>query len=328
MYLYPLGRVPWQESQLAYHALASLGRESLVLCSPARPYVSVGYFQDPSQELDLEHCRWAGLPIFRRKVGGGCVYLDRNQIFWQVVLKRDNPLVSLSRQKFYDRLLAPVAAVYRRLGVEASIKPVNDLAVRQKRIAGTGAGEIGDCVVFVGNIMRCFDCAAMAEVVNAPDPAFRRSFHHCLETQLTSLRVELGREIESRIEDHQIYKLLVNEFAKVIGPMEPRPVDHELRRAMAKLGRRMLSRNWTYHPRKMRPFRKLKVRAGLFLHHWEKESSHGRLKAQFTSLEGKVVDIHLQGPWGDLDKEQNNMTRNYLGQDIGDLQKYLVGLAA
>jgi hypothetical protein len=98
--------------------------------------------------------------------------------------------------------------------------------------------------------------------------------------------------------------------------------------AMAKLGRRMLSCNWTYHPRKMRPFRQLKVRAGLFLHHWEKESSHGRLKAQFTSLEGKVVDIHLQGPWGDLDKEQNNMTRNYLGQDIGDLQKYLVGLAA
>ena len=32
--------------------------------------------------------------------------------------------------------------------------------------------------------------------------------------------------------------------------------------------------------------------------------------------------------WGDLDKEQNNMARDYLGQDIGDLQKYLVGLAA
>lgn len=320
--------MPWQESQLAYHALASLGRESLVLCSPARPYVSVGYFQDPSQELDLEHCRRAGLPVFRREVGGGCVYLDRNQIFWQVVLGRDNQLVSLDRQKFYDRLLAPVVAVYRELGVEASIKPVNDLAVGPKRIAGTGAGEIGDCVVFVGNIMRHFNCAAMAQAINAPDPAFRQEFHRCLKTQLTSLRKELGRERESRLRDDQIYRLLANEFAKVIGPMEPRLVDHELRRAMAKLGRRMLSRNWTYHPRKKRPFRKLKVRAGLFLHHWEKGSSHGRLKAQFTSLEGKVVDIRLQGSWGNLDKEQNNMARSYLGQDIGDLQKHLVGLAA
>ena len=105
-------------------------------------------------------------------------------------------------------------------------------------------------------------------------------------------------------------------------------MDHELRRAMAKLGRRMLSRAWTYHTRKKRPFRQLKVRAGLFLHHWEKESSHGRLKAQFTSLEGKVVDIRLQGSWGDLAKKQNKTAQSYLGQDIGDLQKYLVSLAA
>jgi lipoate-protein ligase A len=327
MYLYPLGRVPWQETQLAYHALARLGRESLVLCSPARPYVSVGYFQDPSQELDLEHCRRAGLPVFRREVGGGAVYLDRNQIFWQVVLKRDNPLVSLARQNFYGRLLAPVVKVYRRLGVNASIKPVNDVAVGDKRIAGTGAGEIGDCVVFVGNIMRHFDCAAMAEVISAPDPAFRQMFYHSLATQLTSLRGELGREQESRLKDNQIYELLVDEFAKVTGPLEPRLVDHDLRRTMTRLSRRMLSRPWTYHPRKEKPFRQLKVRAGMFLHHWEKESAQGPIKAQFTSLEGKAIDIRLQGPWEYLDTDQNRTARSYLGQNIGDLQKYLVGLA-
>jgi len=245
-----------------------------------------------------------------------------------VVLGRDNPLVSLDRQKFYDRFLAPVVAVYRKLGVEASIKPVNDLAVGNRRIAGTGAGEISNCVVFVGNIMRHFDCAAMAKAISAPDPAFRSRFHHFLENQLTSLRLELGRDQESGLKDNKIYELLVKEFAKVTGPMEPRLVDQELRRAMARLGRRMLSRPWTYHPRKTRPFRQLKVRAGLFLHHWEQKSSHGQIKAQFTSLEGKVVDIRLQGSWGDLDIEQNRTARSYLGQDIGDLQKYLVGLAA
>lgn len=328
MYLYWLGRVPWQESQLAYHALASLGREALVLCSPAKPYVSVGYFQDPSQELDLEHCRRAGLPVFRREVGGGCVYLDRQQIFWQVVLKRDNPLVSLARQDFYSRFLAPVVAVYRKLGVEAGIKPVNDVAVGQRRIAGTGAGEIGDCVVFVGNIMRSFDCAAMARVISAPDPDFRRSFHHCLETELTSLRRELGSGQESKISDHQIYDLLAKEFAGVTGALEIRTMDRALRKEMARLGQRMLSPAWTYHPRKPRPFRELKVRAGLFLHHWEKDSRQGRLKAQFTSLEGKVVDIRLQGSWEDLNKEQHETAQNYLGGDIGGLQKFLVNLAA
>ena len=91
MHLYRLGLVPWQESQLAYHALAHLGREGLILCSPSRPYVSVGYFQDPVQELDLGYCSAAGLPVFRREVGGGAVYLDRHQLFWQVVLGREHP---------------------------------------------------------------------------------------------------------------------------------------------------------------------------------------------------------------------------------------------
>jgi lipoate-protein ligase A len=328
MYLYRLGRVPWQETQLAYHALASLGRESLVLCSPAKPYVSVGYFQDPNQELDLDHCRRAGLPVFRREVGGGCVYLDRDQIFWQVVLRRDNPLVSLARQDFYGRFLKPVVAAYRKLGVGADIKPVNDVAVGHRRIAGTGAGEIGDCVVFVGNIMRNFNCPAMAEVISAPDHDFRLQFKRYLGTQLTSLRKELGRDRESKISDNQIYDLLAKEFSAVTGVLEPRALDHALRKEIVRLGHRMLSPAWTYHPRKPRPFRQLKVRAGLFLHHWEKDSRQGRIKAQFTSLEGKVVDIRLQGSWEDLEKDQNQMARNYLGGDIGGLQNFLVSLAA
>jgi lipoate-protein ligase A len=35
MELFNLGKVPWEESQLMYHALARLGRESLCLVSPA-----------------------------------------------------------------------------------------------------------------------------------------------------------------------------------------------------------------------------------------------------------------------------------------------------
>ena len=73
MDLYRLGKVPWQESQLIYHALAHLGREALSLVSPARPYVSIGYHQDAEQEVDLEFCKSRDIPIFRRDVGGGAV---------------------------------------------------------------------------------------------------------------------------------------------------------------------------------------------------------------------------------------------------------------
>ncbi|MCF8032332.1 MAG: lipoate--protein ligase family protein [Desulfarculaceae bacterium] len=328
MHLYRLGRVSWQESQLAYHALAHLGREGLVLCSPERPYVSVGYSQDPAQELDLAYCAEAGLPVFRREVGGGAVYLDRHQLFWQVVLKRNHPLVSLNRQRFYNRLLAPVVAAYQDLGAPARVAPVNDVAVGGRRIAGTGAGEIGDSVAFVGNLMRRFDCAAMARVLRAPDEAFRRCFHGHMESQLTSLRRELGAKREAALDDEALYDCLAARFAEVLGPLEKRTVDDELRSAMERLGRRLLSPEWTYRRRKPRPHRKVKVRAGLFLHHWKGQSPEGHLEAQFTSQDHKVVELRLQGEAVDLQRLESRLLAEFMGRDARSLQKRLSSLAA
>ena len=323
MHLYRLGRVSWQDSQLAYHALAHLGRQGLILCSPAEPYVSVGYFQEPAQELDLEHCRRQGLPVFRREVGGGAVYLDQHQLFWQVVLKRDHPLVSLNREAFYRRFLAPVVGVYRALGVGAGVAPINDVAVERRRIAGTGAGEIGDCVVFVGNLMRRFDCAAMAQVLRAPDPEFRRSYQQYMERELTSLRHELGDQQQAALSDDELYGLLAHEFASVMGSLVPHHLDDELRRAMERVGRRMLSPAWTYQTRRARLHRKVKVRAGLYLHHWLQESPQGPVEARFTSLDGKVLEVSLRGPVAKLPRE----TSEYIGGSVTDLTKALSAMA-
>ena len=328
MHLYRLGLVPWQESQLAYHALAHLGREGLILCSPSRPYVSVGYFQDPVQELDLEYCSAAGLPVFRREVGGGAVYLDRHQLFWQVVLGREHPLVSLNRQRFYQRLLAPVVAVYRDLGVPARVAPVNDVAVGSRRIAGTGAGEIGDSVAFVGNLMRRFDCAAMTRVLRAPDQAFRASFQAHMERQLTSLSRELGVRREAALDDEALYDLLAARFTEVLGPLEERPLDAELCAAMDKLGRRMLSPAWTNFPRRASPLRRVKVRAGLFLHHWRGSVTRQPLEAQFTSQDGRVMELSLRGGAEGTRGLEERLSREFVGQEVRKLQKYLGTLAA
>ena len=322
MHLYRLGRVSWQDTQLAYHALAHLGREGLVLCSPAEPYISLGYSQDPTQELDLEHCRRAGLPVFRREVGGGAVYLDRHQLFWQVVVRRDHPLVSLDRQAFYRRFLAPVVAAYQELGVEARVEPVNDVAVGQRRIAGTGAGEIGECVAFVGNLMRRFDCGAMARVIQAPDPAFRHRYLACLEEQLTSLQRELGPVAEAALEDEQLYDLLARHFTDLLGPLEPHPLDQELRGAMDRLGQRLLSPAWTNFTRRPKAQRKLKVRAGYFLHHWELDSPRGRIKAQFTSQDDRVLEVSLLGPEG----ERPWPEAGAWGGSVAELTKALLAL--
>jgi lipoate-protein ligase A len=70
------------ESQLIYHAQPRAGVEGLNILAPSEPYVCLGYHQDLEQEIDEAFCREHNIPIFRRQVGGGAVYLDGNQVFY------------------------------------------------------------------------------------------------------------------------------------------------------------------------------------------------------------------------------------------------------
>jgi len=76
-------------SQTLWHAVAygvSAGAPATVsFTRPAAPYVCLGY-HGALDEVDLDYCRAEGLPVLRRMVGGGTVYLDEDQLFFQISL--------------------------------------------------------------------------------------------------------------------------------------------------------------------------------------------------------------------------------------------------
>ena len=165
MKLYRLETVSWSDSQLLYHALPRIGREGLNLLSPASPYVCIGYFQDVEQEVDLDYCRAHNIPVFRREVGGGAVYLDGEQLFYQLVIRKNHPLVPKEKGEFYWKFLQAPIAAYRALGIPAEYKPVNDIIASGRKISGNGVAEIGDYIVFVGNLIVDFDYETMVRVL-------------------------------------------------------------------------------------------------------------------------------------------------------------------
>jgi lipoate-protein ligase A len=84
--------------------------DTIILVSPNAPYVCIGYHQDIEKEVDLEYCKAHGLPVYRREVGGGAVYLDNGQLFTQWIFHKEDLPVSLEeRFKLYiDPLVAPI----------------------------------------------------------------------------------------------------------------------------------------------------------------------------------------------------------------------------
>jgi lipoate-protein ligase A len=166
------GRVSALRSQTLWHALAygvsRGGPPTLSFMRPSRPYVGLGYHRR-LEETDIEACREAGLPVFRRMVGGGVVYLDEHQQFFQISLPA--AAVSKNRQRALRELLSPAVAAFRAAGVPAELDDEGEIVVGEAKICGHGAAQIEDAVVVVGNLIEQFDHAAAARVLALPEAA-------------------------------------------------------------------------------------------------------------------------------------------------------------
>jgi lipoate-protein ligase A len=297
MKLYNLGKVPWEESQLIYHCLARIGREALCLVSPATPYVCIGFHQDVEQEVDLEFCRTKNIPVFRREVGGGAVFLNGDQLFFQLILKRDNPLVPKRIDGFYKKFLQPVIEVHRRIGIAAEYKAVNDLVVQTRKISGSGAGEIGDCIVFVGNLILDFDYETMSRVLKIPDEKFRDKVKKTIEENLTTIKRERGDEKYSRCNEKTLNALMAEEFEKLVGDFTPADRDKALLEGVQALGSTMMADDWLYMKGKPVAGRHLKVRSGLEVIQRIHKAAGGLIRADFAIDGGRFADVSISGDY-------------------------------
>jgi lipoate-protein ligase A len=312
MKLYRLGTVSWQDSQLLYHALPRLGREGLILLSPGSPYVCIGYHQDAAQEVDVAYCRDNGIPVFRREVGGGAVYLDGAQLFWQLVIRKDTPLVPVGKEAFYRKFLQPPIEAYMALGIPAEYKPVNDIIANNRKVSGTGVGEIGDYIIFVGNLIVDFDYKMMARVLKVPDEKFRDKIHKTIYENLSTVK----REIEHVPPTDELWTLMATKFAETLGPLEEHvEVDDEWRAKTDELAPQFLSDEWLFRSRPQREGRQVTIRAGVEVGHRMHKAPGGLVRAIVQVEEDVLTHVELSG---DL--------FFYPAERLGDLEASLVGV--
>ncbi len=297
MELYNLGKIPWEETQLIYHSLALLGREALCLVSPASPYVCIGFHQDLEQEVDLEFCHQNQIPIFRREVGGGAVFLDGNQLFFHLILKRDNPIAPKRIDAFYRKFLKPIIDVHHRIGIQAVYKPVNDLIVQNRKISGTGAGEIGDSIVFVGNLILDFDYETMARVLKIPDEKFRDKVKKTIEENLSTILRELGEKQAGLWDENTLNQMMAEEFEKLLGPLKNAKKDSWLAEKMQELKITMMRDEWLFLKGKHVDGRVVKVRSGLEVVQRMHKATGGLIRAEFFIEEGQFREVTISGDY-------------------------------
>ena len=222
------GMVPALRSQAVYHGLAeTIGPDSdpiLSLVSPQTPYVCVGMHQEVAKEVDEEFCKANTLPIYRRHVGGGAVYLDENQLFTHFIYPRDKaPEFAVN---LYPLFIEPVVRTYKEMGINANYRPVNDIHVDGRKIGGTGAASIGEATVMVGSFMLDFDTETMSKCLKVPSEKFRDKLRQTLDDYMTTMVKQLGQmpdraDIKARFLKHCADVLKVE-------PVYDQPTEDEL----------------------------------------------------------------------------------------------------
>lgn len=296
------GLVPALRSQAVYHGLAeTIGPESdpiLSLASPETPYVCVGMHQDIDKEVDRDFCKANGLPIWRRHVGGGSVYLDRNQLFTHFVFPAGK--APQRADQLYATFIEPVVRTYREMGIAAVWRPINDIQVNGRKIGGTGAASIGGATVMVGSFMLDFDTATMAKCLKVPSEKFRDKLRQTLDDYMTTMVKELGG-IPERAD---LKASFLRHCADVLSvtPVEDSPTPFEwatIERAEAELA----SDDWTEVQHRKLVALGVKISAGTHLTEAAHKAPGGLIRVNLLEQDGRIVDLVISGDFTCLPPE-------------------------
>ncbi|MHA1916925.1 MAG: lipoate--protein ligase [Candidatus Ranarchaeia archaeon] len=265
---------------------------TLIFLNPKDPYVCIGLHQDADKELDIEYVEEKKYPIIRRTQGGGSVFLDSGQLFYQYILKTSD--VPADSSQLFKTLIEPVVDALNELKIPAVFKPLNDILVSGKKISGNGAGVLGEATILVGNVILDINTKEMARVLKTPNEKFRDKLAENISQWVTSLKKEFATPPSREL----IIKTIIKSVEKRLGiKLESKGISQEEMDDWENTTKPThQSKEWVFQPGASREkiLRKIKIHGNLKL----AEVSHKATKlvrVLATLKNNKIEDIAISG---------------------------------
>jgi lipoate-protein ligase A len=235
----------------------------------------------------------------RREVGGGATYLDENQIFYQLIWRKDNLQFSKAIQETFEWFSEAPVETYRAFGIKAEYRAVNDIVTKEgRKIAGEGGGNIGECMVFVGGVLLDFDYNGMSKILKVPDEKLRDKVFKTMEENLTTMKRELGA-LPSRDE---VVAVLKEKFEKKLGRLTRSSLNSQILEKMNRLESWMTSGEFLYKKTPKIP-KAVKIREGVEIFYGLHKARGGLIRTAEEISGNKIDDIAISGDFTFYPKE-------------------------
>jgi len=112
---------------------------------------------------------------------------------------------------------------------------------------------------------------------------------------LSTVRHELGEKRAKKWGESDLNALMVEEFEKLLGPMQPSEKHEVLQAKIEELSVRMMSDAWLYQKGRRVSGRDIKIRAGIKVVQKIHKAPGGLIRADFGLREGRFSNVSLSG---------------------------------
>jgi len=295
--------LPGSESQTVYHAVG-LAMEryddienTIIICWPDDPAVCVGYHQIIQEEVDTEYCKKKNIPIVRRPLGGGAVYLDSGQLFYQIIGRLDSKKLPKNVAELYEKVLKAPIETYKAIGINAEYAPVNDIQANGKKISGNGAAEVGGGRILTGNLIFDFNFDEMVKILKVPNEKFRDKIASSLRERLGTIKGFLKNPPDKLV----VKKILIEKFEEALDIKLRRetkflPKEQEINEELLKQYKTEEWLNIPIHRRnELMEKRKVKISTTTQIYEAVYKASGGLIRIFFEVEDDFIKDVIISG---------------------------------
>lgn len=196
-----LGMLPPVDLHAAYTGIAeslSDTAEPVLMWARSPAHVCLGASQWAGAELDLDACQQAAVPVLRRPLGGGTVWVDAQQACFFLIVPRQT--VGGRHETLFARCLEAVVAVYHRFDLPVEQVGETDIWLHGRKILGSGAATLRRAMVFGSSFLFDFDAVAFSRVVACPSAGFRTWLAEALAEGMTTWAAQVSPPAEPTLQ--------------------------------------------------------------------------------------------------------------------------------